>query len=88
MTEEEEKEEEEEEGPPVYDLRFENFCDAFGIFFKEGMFVLDFGQSIDTPAKFLARIWIDPSSVMVLRDGLTEQIKAYKEMIEKKKKEK
>lgn len=85
MTEEEEKE---EEGPPVYDLKFENFCDAFGIFFKEGMFAIDFGQSIHTPTKFLARIWIDFSSVRGLRDYLEEHIKVYEEKFEKKKKEK
>lgn len=70
---------EETEVEPVEDIKYENFCDFFGIHYKKAMFSLDFGQAIEKPPKIFLRIWMDAPTLKGLSDFLVEQIKEYEE---------
>jgi len=68
---------EKEETKIVKDIKYENFCDAFSISYKKGMFALEFGQAIEEPLKMIVRIWMDESAIRQLLNFLQEQIKEY-----------
>jgi hypothetical protein len=61
----------------IFEKEYEIYSDLFYLHTKKNMFVLSFGQAIDSPNRFLARVWMDAESTKVLYDFLGEQIKDY-----------
>lgn len=61
----------------VEDIKYENYCDAFVVSYKEGAFSLVFGQAIETPSKMFVRIWTDAPSFKILLSLFQRQLEAY-----------
>lgn len=58
---------------------FENHCDRILVSHKQGLFVLQLGQSFGEHIRWLARIWVDPIAYKNWLSALERNLEKYEE---------
>lgn len=71
------KEEKKEQEKVSEEIEYEKFCDCWAYNFKDGIFILELGQSCFEIPKMFVKIFVDPKAMKGLASGLQDVIKDY-----------